>query len=276
LPLTSSNLRTLRQAKPEIFQTISIRIKSSRTYLENFLPPNFAFASLGTIAAASISCTVLNGMSWLAGSGYSHCGLYIHGINYTQRDGSKIFGTYLAVLFENLADPIITGRDELGMPKTFCDIDAGVVGNSASVSLAWRGKRFGQINVSGLTAPQSTPPASEPAQQLPGPPPPPSEQGQFWQRYVPSVGEPGKTDADYAVFNPNPEHDAVIQGGTASSTTLISTNASLAFEACDWQTLPTLHHIAKGLAEMPIYGIEEAKFVKGTGVGDLSSARRIE
>lgn len=275
LQSTDIAISNLRKATPETHQTLSVRFKSSRTYLENLLPPGFAFTSPGTLAAASISCTTLDGMTWLAGGGYSHCGLYIHGVNYTKKDGSKVFGTYLAVLFENLADPIITGRDELGMPKLFCDIEARVEGGDASITLASHGTSFGNIKISGLATPQPTTPAPPaPAQRMPGPPPPPPEQGAFWQRFVPSVGEPGKADADYAVFNPNPEPSA--NGDEATPETLASASAEVAFEQCDWQTLPTLYHVAKGLAEMPVYGVEEAKLVKGMGVGDISGARRME
>ena len=273
LQSTDNTIRSLRQKNPETHQTLSVRFKTSRTYLENLLPPGFAFTSPGTLAAASISATTLSNMAWLAGGGYSHAGLYIHGVNYTKKDGSKTFGTYLAVLFENAADPIITGRDELGMPKLFCEIEARVEGENASISLSSRGTTFGKISVSGLATPQPTPSPPAPAQRMPGPPPPPPEQGTFWQRYVPSVGEPGKADADYAVFNPNPEPAAE---GDAAPETLTSATGSVAFEAGDWESLPTLHHVAKGLAEMPVYGVEEAKVVRGQGVGDVSAARRIE
>jgi hypothetical protein len=270
---TDTTIQSLRQTKPETYQTLSVRFKSSRTYLENLLPPGFAFTSPGTLAAASISCTTLDGMTWLAGGGYSHCGLYIHGVNYTKSDGSKIFGTYLAVLFENSADPIITGRDELGMPKLFCDIEASVQGDGTSISLASHGTTFGKISISGLATPsQPTPAPPAPAQRMPGPPPPPPEQGTFWQRFVPSVGEPGKSDADYAVFNPNPQPVEE----EAAPETLTSGDARVVFEEGDWQSLPTLHHVAKGLADVPIYGVEEAKVVRGRGVGDISAATRIE
>jgi hypothetical protein len=272
-----TTIQSLRQTNPETHQTLSVRFKSSRTYLENLLPPGFAFTSPGTLAHASIKCTTLSHMTWLAGGGYNHCGLYIHGVHYTKTDGSKIFGTYLAVLFENSTDPIITGRDELGMPKLFCDVDVSVQGENASVTLASRGTTFGKLNISGLAAtPQPTPSPPAPAQRMPGPPPPPPEQGTFWQRYIPAVGEPGKTDADYAVFNPNPEPEPPVEGEAAATTTLSSANATVAFEAGDWQTLPTLHHVAKGLAEMPVYGVEEAGLVTGRGVGDVGGARRIE
>ncbi|KAI7360816.1 hypothetical protein KC336_g21922, partial [Hortaea werneckii] len=106
----------------------------------------------------------------------------------------------------------------------------------------------------------------------PGPPPPPPEQGLFVYRYVPAVGEPGKADAEYPVFVPKVDS----QPGSAAPESLKSTKARLQFSACDWQSLPTLHHIAKDLAEIPIYGIEEAKFTKGYGVDDVSGAWRID
>lgn len=274
LNASHDEIQALRCAKPETSENISIRFKSSRTYLENLLPPGFAFTSPGTLASASICCTTLDGMTWLGGGGYSHCGLYIHGVNYTKRDGSKLFGTFLAVLFENLADPIITGREELGMPKLFCDIAAEVNADSAKITLDWRGTRFGELNVRGLSKQQPQPAVTngESTQRAPGPPPPPPEQGQFVHRYVPAVGQPGKTDADYPVFIPNP--DPTIGG--AEEPSLTTTNASISFEERDWQSLPTLHHVAKGLAHLPVYGIEEAKVVRGKGVSDVSGAVRIE
>ena len=44
----------------------------------------------------------------------------------------------------------------------------------------------------------------------------------------------------------------------------------------DWDALPTLHHIIDVLADIPIYEVISAKIVEGTGVPDVSSARRIE
>lgn len=270
---SQQEIQRLRAAKPERFETISIRFKTSRTYLETLLPPGFSFTSPGTLAFASISCTTLDGMTWLGGGGYSHCGLYIHGVNYTKRDGSKLHGTFIAVLFENLADPIVTGRDELGMPKLFCDIAAKAEGSEASVSLSWRGAEFCSMRVTDLSEEQ---PAAETngqnAQQQPAPPPPPPEQGQFAHRYVPAVGEPGKADADYAVFIPTPEESS----DAPKPETLVSKSASLDFEERDLQTLPTLQNVAKGLANMPIYGTEEAKVVRGLGVSDVGGAKRIE
>lgn len=270
-------IKSLRQSSPETFTTYSIRFQSSRTYLQNLLPPGFTFSTPGTKVFASLVCTTLDGMTWLAGKGYRMCGLYIHGVNFTKRDQSKVYGSYLAVLFEDLADPIVTGRAELGMPKLFADIDVREQGDgrSCTISLSWRGAQFGEMDIFGLV--EEDPSAVNGTEQSgplrgPGPPPPPPEQGLFLYRYVPAVGEPGKADAEYPVFVPKqePAPDA------AAPTTLTTKTASLKFEPRDWQSLPTLHNIAKGLAEVPIYAIEEAKLTKGVGVDDVSGGRRLE
>lgn len=285
LPSAHSLVQTPRLTNPETSRTISIRLKTSRTYLETLFPPNsgFSFASPGTLASASISCTTLSNMTWLGGGGYNHCGLYIHGVQYTKRDGSKLFGTFLAVLFENFGDPILTGREELGMPKLFCDIDVDVKGEEeASVALSWRGAKFGEIKVSGLAEPAAgaTAPATAPTATTKGPPAPPEEQGLFAYRYIPAVGHPGKADAEYPVFVPNlkPAAPRVVEGGGEQSPprVLSSKTAEVTFEECDWHNLPTLHHVAKRLAEIPIYGVEEAKVVWSEGVDDVGGAVRIE
>ncbi|KAI6997811.1 FAD/NAD(P)-binding domain-containing protein [Hortaea werneckii] len=272
-----SVIQSLRRSNPEAFTTYVVRFRTSRTYLQNILPPGFDFATPGTKVYASISCTALDNMTWLGGKGYNHCGLYIHGVSYTKRDGSKLHGSYLPLLFENLTDPIITGRSELGMPKLFADINvaSGSGGSSCNISLSWRGAQFGNIEIHDLAedeSPMVNGTAHAEPHRGPGPPPPPPEQGLFVYRYVPAVGEPDKADAEYPVFVPKVDP----QPGSAAPESLKSTKARLQFSACDWQSLPTLHHIAKDLAEIPIYGIEEAKLTKGYGVDDVSGARRID
>ncbi|KAK0843347.1 hypothetical protein LTR03_008703 [Friedmanniomyces endolithicus] len=274
---TSAKIHTLRKETPEKSRTYSIRFRTSRTYLQNLLPAGFAFTSPATVASASIICTTLDGMAWLGGGGYSMLGLYIHGINYTKRDGSKVFGTYLPVLFENAADPIITGRDELGMPKLFADIDVkeNDGDKSSEISLSWRGTTFGTFTVSGLTLEEPVSNGvngSPPGRRGPSPPPPPPEAGTFYYRYIPSVGEPGKADVEYPVFIPKPE----AAEGTEAPKSFASKSATISLQGKDWQSLPTLHHVANWLAAMPMYGVEEAKLVRSTGVSDSSGARRLD
>ena len=120
---TSSEVQDSRQATA---LTASIKFKTSRTVLQNLFPSNsgsFKFELPGTVAYASFSMTTLDRMEWLRGSGYNHLGLYIHGVEYVKNDGNIVNGTYMPVLLKSLTDPIVSGREELGMPKLFSSID---------------------------------------------------------------------------------------------------------------------------------------------------------
>ncbi|EMC99531.1 hypothetical protein BAUCODRAFT_63413 [Baudoinia panamericana UAMH 10762] len=271
----SEALRLLRQSTPERARTYSVKFRTSQTYVQNLLPSGFAFTSPATVVSASLMCTTLSGMTWLGGGGYSHFGLYLHGVNYTKRDGSKVFGTYMPLLFEDLTDPIITGRDEVGMPKLFADIDVRPDGEQGcKILLVWRGVRFGELDICGLTKEQPVVNgvSLEQPHRGPGTPPAPPETGRFHYRYVPTVGEPGKTDAEYAVFVPN----AAPEEGAEPPTNFVTKSASFSFDGKDWQSLPTLHHITSWLAAMPCLGVEEGRLTQSVGVTDISNARRLE
>jgi hypothetical protein len=261
------------------FTTYSIRFRTSATFLKTLFPtPEFSFAGPGTVAEASFQCTELSGMRWLGGGGYKYLGLWIHGVQYTRKDGSKVVGSLLVVLLESLAGPIITGREELGMPKLFCDIsiNAETEKGSASIECSWRGASFLRMQLDGLEeggAEKTELETNGAGAGAPGAPPNPQEQGTMFYRYVPAVGKPGEADAAYAVL---------IREGADSPTPRVveksrrSQDGKLEVTEGDWDSLPTLHHIAAEFAEIPVYGVVEAKIEEGLGVDDLANAERIE
>ncbi|CAJ2501729.1 Uu.00g045820.m01.CDS01 [Anthostomella pinea] len=253
-----------------VFKTTSVKFITSRTYLETLFPTSsFRFKSLATICTASFSVTTLDNMSWLGGDGYSHLGLYIHGVEYQKKDGSSIVGTYLPVLFENLADPIISGRDELGMNKIHCDlaIDRSKP-SSYRATASWRGVKFLDLALDDLEADADD--ASTEHGTIGGE----SDYGILTYKYIPATGEPGKADVEYACVVPHAEEARTVSPTVQSVAR--SSKASIKFDAGDWDSLPTLHHIAAGLAGVPIYGVVSAKVVEGLGVPDVASCRRIE
>lgn len=106
--------------------TALVKFKTSRTSLETFFPPGskgLSFQNPGTVAYASISVTTFDKLEWLGGSGYNSCALSTHGVQYTNKDGNVVKGSYLPVMFEDLADAVVSGRGGLGMPKLFSGID---------------------------------------------------------------------------------------------------------------------------------------------------------
>ncbi|KAK2764508.1 hypothetical protein FQN54_009203 [Arachnomyces sp. PD_36] len=246
--------------------TASIRFKTSRTLLQNMFPTSsFCFQSPDTIAYATLSCTTLDNVDWLGGGGYSSLGLYLHGVQYTQRDGSVTNGIYLPVMFEDLADPIISGREELCMPKIFCSIDVDHQEKSLEIKAAWRGVTFGRFEWKGLEP--SSSPSGEGGETANS-----KDDGVLTYRYVPAVGDPGKADAEYAVFIPKRKDSE----GSVRETNLEATEPAISFTPRDPKALPTLHHVVARLAELPIYGIEEAKVEHRRGPEETFQGVRLD
>lgn len=269
------------------FTTASIKVRTSRTVLQNLLPTEkLQFASADTAAFATFAVTQLDNLEWLGGRGYSHFGLYIHGIKYTKENGETVEGTYLPVLFENLADPILSGREELGFPKLFAELDVRTEGQEYVLEAGWMSSKFCRVTLSGLeesspvsattTAAATTPAANGDA---PAQTPALKDQGLFFQKHIPATGslgsqERGQADVEYTAFLPADEDVKTVEKKVVK--TLKAKSASVKFDALDWKALPTLHHIISRLQEVPIFEVLEAKIVEGTGVSDVSPARRAE
>jgi hypothetical protein len=249
------------------FVTATINIKTSRTILQNLLPPgkSWDFASPGTVATCSFTQTTLSNLDWLGGGGYNLLGLYIHGVTCP---GSAAKGTYLPVLFEDLTDPIISGREELGMPKVYSDINVARSDDSYTIKTSWRGQSWGTFEISGLEAtPMSN--GLAPNGDTPGSP----DQGLLFERYVPAVGKKSKGQAasEHAVasrFDQATTKPRVEKSWTGKQ-------ATISFTPGTWETLPTLHHIIGRLAEIPVFEVLGSKIEEGTGVDDVAAAAQV-
>ena len=266
---------TARDGSQSTFTTASIKIKTSRTVLQTLFPPgktSWRFKSPGTIAYCSFSQTTLGNMHWLGGSGYRHLGLYIHGVEYVKKNGETVLGTYMPLLFESLADPIVSGREELGMPKLYSSIDIERDETSYRIRIGWQGATWGRFQLNGLTSVETSA-AGKPGIKgsMTGDD---TDAGILVQRYIPRVGHAhkGEAEADYAVFDrfSEAEPQPTVQRAWESK------DAKFEIDAKDWTALPTLHHVIARLQEIPVYEIVAARLVEGTGVPDVSTAKPIE
>lgn len=61
-------------------------------------------------------------------------------------------GKYLVVLFENRADPIMSGREELGYAKVYCSLEDGLDVEQSRYSLeaSWEGTPIETMTFEGL------------------------------------------------------------------------------------------------------------------------------
>ncbi|KAL4914083.1 hypothetical protein BDW62DRAFT_148850 [Aspergillus aurantiobrunneus] len=251
------------------FQTTSVRFKTSRTLLQNLFPnESYSFGTPSTVSTATFSQTLLNGMDWLGGGGYRHLGLYIEGVQYKKANGEIITGTYLPILFESLADPIVSGREELGMPKLYSALDANERDGSYYLEASWQGAVWGRFRWEGL---EDEDPKSNAGSGDSG-----ANGGLLVHRYVPQVGadRKGQAEVEYPVWVPNADESKVL----VSKVTRVrkARKAALEIDGLSWEALPTLHHIVERLAEIPVDEVLSANVIEGEGVPDVSSARRIE
>ncbi|QKX64611.1 uncharacterized protein TRUGW13939_11786 [Talaromyces rugulosus] len=258
-----------RNGTKSTFITASIKFKTSRTVLQNLFPPSrsgWRFTAPDTVAYASFSQTTLNKMEWLGGSGYNHIGLYVHGVEYVKKDGSVAKGAYLPILFESLTDPIVSGREELGMPKLYASIDVYRREKSYRIRTGWQGAFWGNFLLEDLVE-------TDPSTELGGITGD-SDDGILAYKYIPKAGRVNKGIAaeEHVTFDPFSEADPKPRPQKIFKTT----KASFEIDPLNWEQLPTLHHVISRLAEVPVYEIVGAKVVEGEGVPDVSGARPIE
>jgi len=259
----------VRNAVKSTFRTASIKFKTSRTVLQNLFPPGvkgYRFKSPGTVAYCSFSCTTLDKMEWLGGTGYNHIGLYIHGVEYEKPDGQILSGTYMPILFESLTDPIVSGREELGMPKLYTAIDVFHGTGSYRVMTSWQGSLWGNFTLDGLEPDTDLAAATG---KVSGE----DDDGILVYRYYPQVGRDlkGQSETEYPVFVPFAEE----KPQPVTTKVWKASKASIKIDPLDWNALPTLHHIVSRLGEIPVYEIVKAKVVEGEGVPDVAPARRV-
>lgn len=267
-----------RDGSKATWKTTSVKFKSSRTVLQNLFPTEkLKFASQDTVVYATWAATQLGNLDWLGGRGYTHFGLYIHGVQYTGADDEITTGTYLPVLFENLADPILSGREELGFPKLFADLNIQQDGDAWSLEASWMGSKFATLRLNTTAEAQTQTQSNGDA--APAPPSAPAEQGLFFHKHIPSTGslgspERGQADVSYTAFLPNDLDAKTVERIVLKEQK--AQNATIELDALDWKALPTLHHVVQRLGEVPVYEVVEAKVVQGTGVSDVSAVRRAE
>ena len=136
----------------------------------------------------TVDQTHLKEIEWLAGHGYNVMGVTFP-VTYTgARD--RAVGSFLTVLWENLTDPILTGREQLGFAKIYCELpDPAVCRGETHVTASWLGYRFLDMKLSNM---QPVAPADYPA--------PAAARsdgvltGQLHYKYIPRTGDWDQAD----------------------------------------------------------------------------------
>ncbi len=232
----------------------TIQFRTSPEQLQALCPPGF---TLGHAPVVTVTATYMTEIEWLAGRGYNTLGASFPVVFQGDRDYAE--GQFLTVLWENLTDPILTEREELGFAKIYCELpEPRVMGSDVTCHASWLGFRFLDMSLTGMTA-------CEPAAAAPSPV---RNDGTLHYKYMPRTGDWGTADAAYAVLTPAATPHRQVTGTWTGQGTLT-------FHHARWEDMPTQYQVVNGLADLEIREYLGATTVQTVGAKDLSDQRRL-
>ena len=233
--------------------SVSVSFLTEREALEAYLPPGF---SVGAQPVVTITATYLTEIDWLAGRGYNTLG--VSWLAHFRGEQDQASGNFLAVLWENLTDPIITGREELGFSKIYCELPTPTVyrGDYHCVA-SWLGFKFMDLRVEKLEE------VAEDVRDAAGQP---TGYGILHYKYMPRTGEWGMADCAYATLTPAATPNRMIQSMQRGTGEMI-------FHQARWEDLPTQYMIVNAIQALPVLEARGASVVKTIGGKDLSDQR---
>lgn len=238
----------------EIF---SISCLSERSALEARLPEGF---ELYGDPVFTVTFTYMTNIDWLAGRGYNMLGVTVPAR--VRHKGAWLVGPFLLVLWENLADPIITGREQLGFNKIWCELPEPIrVGANATCIASWLGHSFARLDVEGLEDAEPARPVQLPAGH--------SAASLLHLRYFPRIGALSEAAVCEPVVSP-----AASAAGKALETR--RGRGELAISATRWEDMPTQFHIIEGLRALPMREMRSVVYQKIAGGPDHMAQALIE
>jgi hypothetical protein len=227
---------------------------TEREKLDKLLPPRF---SLVGDPIVTVEFHTLSNLDWLAGRSYSMLQVRFPAAYDGQRD--QVAGSFLSVLWENLADPVISGREELGFAKLWCELPPPEVTNDTiSCKASWLGHEFAVLELTGLTETSPRIPAYPGLGDR-------NNDGTLHYKYMPQTEKWGQEAIAHACLSPvvaSAQADRVLVG-----------KGRVSFRKTNWEDMPTQYHIIQKLAELPVLEEREAWCVEARGGSNLSQQR---
>jgi hypothetical protein len=239
---------------------VSVSFLGKREQMQKLLPAGF---TINGEPIVTVAMTYYTEIPWLAGRGYNTLGVSFPVTFAGKHD--KATGTFLLILWENLTDPIITGREELGFSKLYAELPpARMLADTARVTASWLEFPFLDMELNGLTQVEVPARPAAPAAPSPGG----ELRGQMHYKYMPRTGEWGKADASYAVITP-------AGGSTARTLEMWRGKGTVKFHRARWEDMPTQYMIVNAFADLDVVEFRGATITKGVGGKDLSDQRII-
>lgn len=232
-------------------RSFGVNFLTDAATIEKILPPGF---SLWGEPVITVEVTYVTEIAWLAGRGYNLCDVKLPAI-YNSK-GGPVHGTLVLIRWENMADPIISGREELGHNKLYCEIPPlRELNDEVAVDLSWLSFPFLRVRASGLA-------------EVPLPAANSLNRGTLSYKYVPRTGVWGEADVEYATLTPNTLD--------VRTTRRLAGTGTLEFLPTTWRDMPTQSYIIEALREWPNRGYRGAYISEGLGVADTEGTHILE
>ena len=234
-------------------ETLSVSIVAdvAEADVARILPEPFTLAEPQVI----VGLHRLRNISWLAGRGYNI--LDLRGPARGRGTTATVEGDYVSVLWENRAEPIITGREELGFAKIYAEIDdvcdTQQPGPTINATASWDTHRFFELAVEDIAEAPPIRPA----------------RARLHRKYIPATERWDQADVDYPVLTPaNDPARRTIRTWTG--------NGEFRFLPGTFSELPTMDYIVNTLAAMRVLAVSPAQIVLSEGGKSLADQTRIE
>lgn len=193
-------------------------------------------------------------IDWMAGSYYNLIQVGVPVRFNGKRD--RVEGSFPLVVWENKTTPILTGREQTGVPKIYADIeDLHIVQDKFFTNAAYEGNTFLRLEMT-----EAQPMDEQDLARMRVVP-----SNCIGWRYIPKVGGPGADLSQFILFPQRLETKSAWTGNGAVQWTELKPEQS-----------PTQFHIIRALAQLPIIEMSPVMMTKGVTVLMATQARVLE
>ncbi len=240
--------------------SVAVSFLTDREALAAFLPPGKNLSIHGDPVLTVVS-VYQGGLRWLAGRTYNLL-LVILPVVHEGKAG-KTVGGFLPVVWENMTEPILMGRETLGWPKIYAELPPlRKLGDTMQCVAAWHGFTFVDIDVSALRAMTAEELKTRSNGQS-------ASAGLICHKYIGRTGSPGQADADYLTLSTD-------EGAVAPAyREFLTGDAEVRFFKGTWEQLPTMTHTVARLADLKVERVTDVIVTTQFG-GGMGKTRILE
>lgn len=211
--------------------------------LAEFLPEPF---QVGEEALLTVYFACNKQVDWLAGHGYNMLGVNASVVYKGKKE--EMTGSFALVIWENLADPILSGRELQGIPKIYADIpDHSIHGGDWRCNASHFGHKIVELSIGDLSDVPMEDIEAE-LQEKKG-----LDHPMGW-RYMPELGGFGTAAIDQPTTYPSESvyTSAMVGEGLVS------------WQQLTWEQNPTQYHIVNALQSLPVLEYRPAVITRGS------------